>query len=64
MNLRTSAAEGGERAKRRRAPRRAVEVEDLDGADELAEDMLEVDEGVELGDSSERDVSSDFDDEL
>ena len=42
----------------------ALEVEDLDDADELAEDMLEVDEGVELGDSPERDVSSDFDDEL
>ena len=42
----------------------ALEVEDLDDADELAADMLEVDEGVELGDSSERDVSSDFDDEL
>jgi len=42
----------------------ALEVEDLDEADELAEDMLEVDEGVELGDSPERDVSSDFDDEL
>jgi len=42
----------------------ALEVEDLDEADELAEDMLEVDEGVELGDSPEREVSSDFDDEL
>jgi len=42
----------------------ALEVEDLDEADELAEDMLEVDEGVELGDSPERNVSSDFDDEL
>ena len=42
----------------------AVEVDDLDEADELAEDMLEVDEGVDLGDSPEPDVSSDFDDEL
>jgi DNA-directed RNA polymerase subunit omega len=42
----------------------ALEVEDLDEADELAEDMLEVDEGVGLGDGTERDVSSDFDDEL
>jgi len=42
----------------------ALEVEDLDEADELAEDMLEVDEGVDLGDSPEPDVSSDFDDEL
>jgi DNA-directed RNA polymerase subunit omega len=42
----------------------AVEVDDLDEADELAEDMLEVDEGVDLGDSPEHDVSSDFNDEL
>jgi len=42
----------------------ALEVEDLDEADELAEDMLEVDEGVDLGDSPEHDVSSDFNDEL
>ena len=42
----------------------ALEVDDLDEADELAEDMLEVDEGVDLGDSPEHDVSSDFNDEL
>jgi DNA-directed RNA polymerase subunit omega len=42
----------------------ALEVEDLDEADELAEDMLEVDEGVDLGESTEPEVSSDFDDEL
>ena len=42
----------------------AVEVDDLDEADELAEDMLEVDEGVDLSDSPEHDVSSDFVDEL
>ena len=42
----------------------ALEVEDLDEADELAEDMLEVDEGVDLGEGPERDEPSDFDDEL
>src|SRR5215472_3910365 len=42
----------------------ALEVDDLDEADELAEDMLEVDEGVDLGDSPEHDASSDFNDEL
>ena len=42
----------------------ALEVDDLDEADELAEDMLEVEEDGDLADSPERDVSSDFEDEI
>lgn len=41
-----------------------LEVEDLDEADELAEDMLEVEDDGDLADSPDRDVSSDFEDEL
>jgi len=42
----------------------ALEVDDLDEADELAEDMLDVDDDADLADSPERDVQSDFEDEL
>jgi DNA-directed RNA polymerase subunit omega len=42
----------------------ADEVEELDEADELAEDMLEVEEDVDLADSTERDTPGDFDEEL
>jgi DNA-directed RNA polymerase subunit omega len=41
-----------------------LEVEDLDEADELAEDMLEVEDDGDLADGPDRDVSSDFEDEL
>jgi DNA-directed RNA polymerase subunit omega len=41
----------------------AVELEELDEADELAEDMLEVEEDVDLADSSE-DEPGDFEEEL
>jgi DNA-directed RNA polymerase subunit omega len=36
----------------------------LDEAEELAEDMLEVEEGVDLADPAERDAPDDFDEEL
>src|SRR5262249_50021900 len=42
----------------------AEDVEELDEADELAEDMLEVEEDVDLADGGERDGTDDFDEEL
>jgi DNA-directed RNA polymerase subunit omega len=42
----------------------AVDVDDLDEADELAEDMLDVEDNIDLADSPERDAQSDFEDEL
>jgi DNA-directed RNA polymerase subunit omega len=42
----------------------AEDVEELDEADELAEDMLEVEEDVDLADGGERDGADDFDEEL
>jgi len=39
-------------------------VEDLDEADELAEDMLDVEEEADLADGPDREESSDFEDEL
>jgi DNA-directed RNA polymerase subunit omega len=42
----------------------ALKVDDLDEADELAEDMLEVDEDVDLADTPEPGLPSDFEDEL
>lgn len=42
----------------------ALETEDLDEADELAEDMLDVEEDVDLADAPERDMPGDFEDEL
>jgi DNA-directed RNA polymerase subunit omega len=41
-----------------------VEAEDLDEAEELAEDMLEVDEDIDLAETPESDASGDFDEEL
>lgn len=41
----------------------AVEVDGLDEADELAEDMLEVEEDADLADASEGDRPGDFDEE-
>lgn len=42
----------------------AGDTEDLDEAEELAEDMLEVDEDIDLGESGDGDASGDFDEEL
>jgi len=42
----------------------AVEEEDLDEAEELAEDMLEVEEDVDLADTPEHDTPGDFDEDL
>ena len=42
----------------------AVDEEELDEAEELAEDMLEVDEDVDLADAPERDTPGDFDEDL
>ena len=42
----------------------AAELEELDDADELAEDMLEVEEDVGLADSSEGDEPGDFEEDL
>jgi DNA-directed RNA polymerase subunit omega len=42
----------------------AAEAEDLDEAEELAEDMLEVEEDIDLAETSEGDASGDFDEEL
>ena len=42
----------------------AVDLARIDEADELAEDMLEVEEEVDLADSPEPDTPSDFDEEL
>jgi DNA-directed RNA polymerase subunit omega len=41
----------------------ALETEGLDEADELAEDMLEVDDDVDLAETPESETSSDFDEE-
>jgi DNA-directed RNA polymerase subunit omega len=41
-----------------------LETEGLDEADELAEDMLEVDEDVDLAETPEGEAPSDFDEEL
>ena len=42
----------------------AAEGEELDEVEELAEDMLEVDEEIDLADTPESDVPGDFDEEL
>ena len=42
----------------------AVEEEGLDEAEEIAEDMLEVEEDVDLADGPSRDLPGDFDEEL
>ncbi len=42
----------------------AVDLARIDEADELAEDMLEVEEEVDLADSPEPDTQGDFDEEL
>ncbi|HEX3412656.1 MAG TPA: hypothetical protein VHT00_13120, partial [Stellaceae bacterium] len=42
----------------------AVDLAQLDEGDELAEDMLEVEEEVDLADSPEPDSPGDFDEEL
>ena len=42
----------------------AVDLAQIDEADELAEDMLEVEEEVDLADSPEPDTPGDFDEEL
>ena len=41
-----------------------VEEEELDEAEEIAEDMLEVEEDVDLADGPSRDLPGDFDEEL
>jgi DNA-directed RNA polymerase subunit omega len=42
----------------------AAGIEQLDEEDELAEDMLEVEEDLDLGDTPEPDTAGDFDEEL
>ena len=42
----------------------AVDLAQIDEDDELAEDMLEVEEEVDLADSPEPDTPGDFDEEL
>jgi DNA-directed RNA polymerase subunit omega len=41
-----------------------IEAEEVDEAEELAEDMLEVDEDIDLADTPESDTPGDFDEEL